>query len=99
MSFFNYHKVRFQPRPALRHKKIFTIDTKDDILRHMSQCLYQDALDGCLPPLISSKILSRATYLPNVLYGGKLLSAFNMVRGHTPSITGLPSSLVSSQLR
>lgn len=64
-----------------------------------SQRLYQDSLDARLSSLIQSEILSCATYLANILCGGKLLSAFEMVRGYTPSIACLPFSSVSSQLR
>lgn len=48
---------------------------------------------------IPAEILSRAANFPNIRYGDELLSALEIVRVHTPSITFLPSSTVSSHLR
>lgn len=48
---------------------------------------------------MSAEILSCATYPSNMLYDGKPLSAFEVVRGYTPSISGLPSSSMSSPVR
>ena len=44
---------------------------------------------------LHAHILSRATYLSNVLYGGRTLSSFEMARGYTPSIAGLPQSKIT----
>lgn len=99
ISLLNYNNVRFEPHPSHLHKKIGTVERKHAILRQMSQRIYKDSLQAKISPLFPTEILSRTTYLSNIIYEGKLLSAFEMVRGYTPSIAGLPSSPVSSHLR
>ena len=44
------------------------------------------------------EILSRATYLSDILYGNKKISSFEMVRGYTSSISGLPQSKLSEEV-
>lgn len=43
-------------------------------------------------------ILSLDTYLINILYGGKLLSSFEMCLGYMPSIIGLLKTKLSAEL-
>lgn len=43
-------------------------------------------------------IVARATYLSNILYGSKTLSSYELVRGYTPSICGLPQCPVKEEL-
>ena len=43
-------------------------------------------------------ILARATFLSNVLYGSKKLSSFEMTRGYVPSVCGLPSSNLATEM-
>ena len=98
--------VTVEPRPARRHQKIGVVERKNAVVRTLVQRILHDvdfvnkALLGIDPAdqdknELHSHILSRATYLSNVLYGSRTLSSFEMVRGYTPSISGLPQSRIT----
>lgn len=48
--------------------------------------------------LLTKDISLRAHFLSNVLYGGKLMSAFNSVRENTPSLNGLSKTTLSDEI-
>ena len=43
-------------------------------------------------------ILARATFLSKVLYGSRKLSSFEMAHGHVPSVCGLASSNLATEM-
>lgn len=43
-------------------------------------------------------IISRATFLSNILFGGKVLGSFELAKGYTPGLVGLPQTDTSQEL-
>ena len=97
--------IMIEQRAARRHQKIGTVERKNSILRRLVQCITKDVeflnAMGSTQSVDDNKqaILSRATFLSNVLYGSKKLSSFEMARGYTPSLCGLPKSRLASKMQ
>ena len=98
-----------EPRPARRHQKIGVVERKHTVVRTLTQRILKDVefVNNALlgidpanqdPAELNTQILSRATYLSNILYGGREMSSFEMVRGYGPSIAGLPQSPVTDEM-
>ena len=101
--------ISVEPRPARRHQKIGVVERKHSIVRTLTQRIFKDVefLNEALlgidsadqdPAELHAHVLSRATYMSNILYGSRTLSSFEMVRGYTPSIAGLPQSTVTDEM-
>ena len=101
--------VTVEPRPARRHQKIGVVERKHAVVRTLYQRILQDVafMNKALLDVepadqdkgeLHAHILSRATYINNNLYGSRTMSSFEMVRGYTPSISGLPQSPISEQM-
>lgn len=97
----NYYHIQFIPVPARRHNKIGVVERKNSVLRMLVQKLLKDAEYARKTRSVSvsvKEILSRGTFLSNILYGNKMLSSFELARGYTPALVGLPQSPLSSAL-
>ena len=100
--------VTVEPRPARRHQKIGVVERKHAVVRTLAQRILKDvefvenAVHGnamdCDEPDLNAHILSRATFVSNVLYGSRKVSSFNLSRGYTPAIGGLPQTKVEEDL-
>lgn len=64
----------------------------------MNPLLYKDVLNTKISPLIPAEILSRESYISNILYGRKRISAFEMIPEYNTPVASIQSSPVSSQL-
>ena len=102
--------ITIEPRAARRHQKIGIVERKNAVVRTLIQRLLKDVefmqharravnVDGDDQERLNNHIVSRATYLSNILYGSRTRSSFEMSRGYTPSIAGLPQSTVSDELK
>ena len=101
IKFLKYYRIRYESRPARRHNKIGVVESKNAVIRTISQILLKDSEYFTINRSTHAswkEILSRARYLSNILYGGKRISGFEMVRGYTPSISGFPKCRVSMEL-
>ena len=72
-----------RPRPARRHNKLGRVERKHRVIK-----LILSRLAHAYPQASSVWLVRFATFLSNVLYGNKLVSAFELARGYTPSLTG-----------
>jgi len=97
-SSLRYFHIMFEARPARRHNKLGVVERKNAVVRLIVQRFSKDAefFNGCV--VAKEELLSRATYLSNILYGSKMLSSFELVRGYTPQLAGLPQCQVSTDL-
>ena len=93
-------QVKYAARPARRHNKIGSVESANATIRLFVQRLLMDDEHHRKVRETSKllyEILSRATFLRNVLYGGKEASSFELARGFTPSLCGLRKSPLSKQ--
>lgn len=81
--------IRFKPRPSRRHNKCGIIERKNGTIKRILERLVK--ADGVSNVNI---LLARACFLSNCMYGSKLMSAFELAKGYTPSVMGNPSKLI-----
>lgn len=91
--FLSAHDIELRERPVRRHNKTGVVERKNLTLKRILERLQ---LDKCSAN--DSTILARATFLSNIFSGSRLLSSFELVRGYTPSVLGLPKSSVTPEL-
>lgn len=92
-SFLDDHSIALNERPVRRHNKSGVVERKNLTLKRIPEKLQF----GENTPT-DTVLLSRATFLSNVFSGSRSLSSFELVRGYTPAVLGLPSSAISSEL-
>lgn len=74
---------------------------KNYFLRILVQKIFEDARNAIYAHSAAverSEILSFYSYLRNILFGGKLLSRLEMVRGYSPSIDGLTQKQLKNEM-
>lgn len=100
-----YFGIKHRPLPARRHNKLGVVERKNSVVRGIAQRLRKDSdyfatVRQQVPNNGSpTEILSRASFLANIILGSKLLSSFEMARGYSPAILGLPKSKVSEEMQ
>jgi hypothetical protein len=84
--------ITYLRAPARRHQAIGVVETRHRVLRRIISRLpmFQHGAEISL-----HERLSHATFLSNILLGGKRLSSFELARGYFPSLLGLPCRGVS----
>lgn len=92
-SFLALHNIHRGPRPVRRHNKTGVVERKHRTLKALVQRLQAERSDTS-----DATILNRATFLSNVFECSKLLSSFEMARGYSPSLLGMPPTVVSEEL-
>lgn len=85
----------FVPVPSRRHNKTGVVERKNRVVKDAFEKLDNEPLHVRLN---MQHKLSLAQFMSNILYGGKLLSAFEQVRGYTPSIEGAGKQGVPSDI-
>ena len=85
----------FLPVPSRRHNKTGVVERKNREVKDSFEQLENDTLHS---KFSAWNKMSLAQFTSNILYGGKLLSAFEMVRGYTPSIEGSAQKQVPKEI-
>ena len=92
-TFLDAHDIKFKARPSRRHNKVGIVERKNGTLKQIIR-----RLDADVTTADARTIVHRATFLSNLFSGSRLLSSFELVRGYSPSVLGLPKTEVSEQL-
>lgn len=92
-DYLRVHDIKFKPRPTRRHNKVGIVERKNGTLKEIIR-----RLDTDITTANSDTIVSRATFLSNMFSGSRLMSSFELVRGYSPSILGLPRTDVTQDL-
>ena len=92
-KFFGAHSIQYKPRPARRHNKTGIVERKNGTLKLILERLQKESTRAS-----DHVILSRATFISNYFSGSRILSSFELARGYSPSILGVPKSLVTTEL-
>lgn len=87
------HKIKYKPRPTRRHNKVYIVERKNETLKEIIR-----RLDDDITTANSDAIVARATFLSNIFSGSRLMSSFELARGYSPSILGLPRTDVTQEL-
>lgn len=94
----NYLGIKFISQPARRHNKIRSVESENEELRLIIEKLLIDGKNSAEDhdvTIAHEEVLSRATYLRNILLGSRKLSSFEIVKGYAPALGGLPQRPVS----
>jgi len=75
--------ARFTPLPARRHNKAGSVERKNRVVKDVLEKLDHDKKHASFQDK-----LVMAQFASNILYGNKMMSSFEMVRGYTPSVNG-----------
>lgn len=86
-NYFESYSNQFKSRPARRHHKIAVVERENGTLKVILQKLNDEKSDAAAHPIVSS-----AAFLFNLFSGNRLLSSFQLVRGYSPSVVGIPKS-------
>ena len=87
--------IEFQPVPSRRHNKTGMVERKNRVIKDALEKLENDARHA---KLHINQRMTMAQFTSNILYGGKLLSSFEMVRGYTPGIEGTKQKQVPRKI-
>ena len=91
--FLSRHGIEFSPRPSRRHNKVGVVERKNGTIKRILSKLENEPSSAAPEALII-----RANFLSNLFSGSKVLSSFQLARGYSPSLLGLPRTLVTPDL-
>lgn len=92
-NYLSSHDITFKPRPARRHNKTGIVERKNQVVKTILSKLDADTSEGTPVTLVS-----RAAFLSNMFSGNRTLSSFELVRGYSPSVVGIPKTVVTEEL-
>lgn len=91
--FLSKHNILLNPRPSRSSHKTGRVERNNGVLKTVLERLQK--ADTAAPP---EALLARASFLTNLIRGSRVMNAFQMVRGYSPSILGIPRETVSQEL-
>lgn len=91
--FLHAHHIELSERPVRRHNKTGIVERKHRTVKAILERLQND---NTVAP--DSTLLARATFLANIFSGSSILSAFELVRGYSPSLFGVDSNVIPREL-
>jgi len=92
-QFMSRHSVEVHARPVRAHNKTGIVERNNGLFKNIIKRLERERTAAS-----PAELIARASFLTNVFAGSKLLSAFQLARGYSPSILGIPRSIVSQEL-
>ena len=92
-TFLKQHNIVYKPRPARRHNKLGCVERKNRTVKAIIRKLDNEITDAD-----AETIVARAVFLSNLFSGSRKLNSFQLAKGYTPPILGIPSSRVTTEL-
>lgn len=94
-KFLTSHNIIFNARPTgpQRHNKIGIVERKNGKIKRILERIESENTNAD-----KETILSRAVLLSNMFSGSKILSSFELARGYSPSLLGIPQTIVKPEL-
>lgn len=92
-TYLSTHNIEFKPRRARRHDKLGIVGRNIGVVKAILGKLTDEA--NQISPEV---LLSRVAFLSNLFSGNRLLSSFELARGYSPSVFGIPTRHVSKDL-
>lgn len=91
--FLEEHHVVVLPRPSRSSHKNGRIERNNGVFKLIVERVAKADLKAS-----PNAIVSRASFLTNCIRGSKKVSAFQLVRGYRPSVSGIPARMVSQPM-
>lgn len=92
-TFLRTHSIQFFPRPARSSHKSGRVERNNAVFKLVFDRISRELTSASLPALIH-----RASFLTNMFHGNATLSSFQLARGYSPSVIGIPSTIVPQSL-
>lgn len=92
-KFLQRHKINIRKRPSRRHNKTGIVERNNGVFKAIFYRLAKEQSTAS-----ASALVSRASFLSNLFVGSNTLSAFQLARGYTPSVLGLPPTIVTQDI-
>lgn len=91
--FLNAHSIELKPRPSRSPAKNGRIERNNGTLKRILSKLSKESITS-----LPHTLVAKASFLTNLFHGNATLSSFQLARGYSPSILGMPNSDVSQEL-
>lgn len=85
--------IALDERPSRSSHKIGIVERNNGVFKAVL-----DEISRKKTTAIPTAIVSRASFLTNLFKGSSVLSSFQLARGYSPSIAGIPSTIVPKKL-
>lgn len=92
-NYLSAHGIEFKPRPDRRHNKLGIVERKNGTVKTILRKLDDEISDAD-----ATTIVSRAAFLSNMFSGNRILSSFELVRGYSLAVIGIPKTMVSEAI-
>ena len=92
-TFLRQYSIVYKSRPSRRHNKLGTVERKNGTIKAIIGKLDSDITDAD-----AETVVARAEFLSTLFSGSRKLSSFQLAKGYSPSILGIPSSRVTPEL-
>lgn len=92
-SFMELHEITVNPRPSRSSHKCGQVERNNGIFK-----LVVGKLQRADPKATPSNIIARASFVTNLLRGSRIMSSFQLARGYSPSVHGIPRRIMPQSL-
>lgn len=92
-KFMEAHGITVLPRPSRSSHKNGRIERNNGVFKLIVERVSK--ADANASP---ATVVARASFLTNCIRGSKLLSAFQLVRGYRPSVSGIPAKVITTDM-
>lgn len=92
MRFLLSNNVTLNPRPSRSSSMNGIVERNNGVFKNILARLEKETTEAS-----PSVIFSTASLMSNMLHGNKDMSSFQLARGYSPSITGIPSTVVPTE--
>lgn len=91
--FLNAHQIQLNPRPSRSSHKSGRVERNNGLFKAIVERLQK--ADGKAK---AETIVARASFVTNLIRGSKVMSSYQLARGYSPSVLGIPSQVVSQDI-
>lgn len=92
-KFLSSHGITLHTRPSRSSSKNGKVERNNGLFKNIINRLSKE-ITSATP----STLVARASFMANLFHGSSTLSAFQLARGYTPSIVGIPSTKVPEEM-
>ena len=92
-QFLKAHAIELKARPSRSSSKNGHIERNNGVFKMILSRLAKENTSAS-----QSTLISRASFIANLFHSSAILSAFQLARGYTPSILGMPSCMVTPEV-
>lgn len=92
-TFLESHKIQMRARLSRSSSKNGIVERNNGTFKMILDLLSKEKTEA-----LHATLLSRVSLMANLFHGNAVLSAFQLARGYSPSISGVPSGTIPQEL-